>query len=708
MTDTIQVENKDKKKDETILNMARKRFRFSEDAESDIRKQALDDVRFRAGHQWDDSVSKIRKNSNRPCFTVNRMPQFVRQITNDQRQNRPSIKVKPVDDKSDVETSKILQGLIRHIELNSNADAAYDTGFQHAVEGGFGFFRVTTEYCDENSFDQDILIRRVPNQFSCRLDPTYQEPDGSDANWGFCSEDLSKEEYESQWGESKLAKLDTWDGLGAELAHWVGEESVRVAEYFYKEFTTVKIVQLVDGRTVEKKELSEDFPADQIKNERDSVHTVIHWVKMNGYEILERTTWLGKWIPIIPILGDELIVDGKRVLEGAIRHAKDPQKLHNYYVSSQAEAIALAPKAPFIGAAGAFDGFEKKWQTANSENHAFLEYNTMSEGGKPLPPPQRNFGEPNVQAITMAKSESADDIKATTGIYDAALGARSSETSGVAIQRRTMQAQTANFHFVDNLTRSIKHGGRILVDLIPKIYDTDRAVRIIGEDQQEKIMMIQQVVDPETGKNQSPFEGKYDVAVDVGPSFQTKRQEAMESMLEFIKVYPQAAPLLGDLIARYGDWPGSEEVAGRLKTMLPPQLQENENGEKGPDPAAQAREEQMGQMIDQLMDKLEDANKKIENKSMEIESRERIELLKIETDLKKEVYRQEGVDARQMLNAEMREIDLRQKSLDMRSAARQQEQLAEKQAAQQSAGPGPQQNNQQPTGGPPPGQNIEG
>jgi len=683
------------KSDEKILEVARRRYKASEEAENDIRQMALDDVRFRSGDQWDTNVSSVRKRSNRPCFTVNRMPQFVRQITNDQRQNRPAIKVRPIDDKGDIATADVLQGMIRHIELQSNADQAYDAAFQHAVEGGFGFVRITTEYSNSDNFDQEIRIKKVNNQFSCRLDPAYQEPDGSDATWGFCEERMSKDEYEAEYGDSQLAKQSAWDGLGADFTDWVSHDEVKVCEYFYKEFKSQKIVELVDGTIGPEKELKMQFegekiPPEAIKQTRNAIVPIVHWCKINGYEVLEKTIWSGSWIPIIPVLGDEIIVDGKKILEGAIRHAKDSQRLLNYFVSSEAEAIALSPKAPFIGPAAAFKGYEKKWETANQENHAFLPYNPVSEGGSPVPPPQRNFGEPNVQAISQARATAGEDIKTTIGIYDAAMGARSNETSGVAIQRRNMQAQTANFHFVDNLSRSIKHIGRQIIELIPIVYDTERAVRIIGESDEEKIVIIQRTVDPETGKSTSALDtGKYDVAVDVGPSFQTKRQEATESMLEFMRVYPAAAPVLGDLIAKNGDWPGGEEVSRRLKKLAPPGIIEEEDGQAPQlPPEVQQQLEQSSQMIEGLTQQLNEANTKIENKAMELESKESIELLKSEVNLKIAMLKDDAADSRQILSAQMREIDQRQKALDLKSAQRQVQ-------------------NNQPTGGSAPGPNTQ-
>ncbi|HUP81269.1 MAG TPA: portal protein, partial [Pirellula sp.] len=344
----------------------------------------------------------------------------------------------------------------------------------------------------------------------------------------------------------------------------------------------------------------------------------------------EETEWPGQWIPIVPVLGDELNIDGKRVLESVIRHAKDPQKMYNYWASAETEAIALAPRAPFIGAEGQFEGHEGKWREANNKNYAYLEYKPTSINGQPAPPPQRNAFEPAVMAITQARMQSAEDLKATTGIYDATLGMRSNENSGVAIQKRTNQSQTNNFHFIDNLRRARRHAGRIIVDLIPKIYDTARTVRIMGEEDTIEMVKINQETE---FKGENKFfkfdQGKYDVAIDEGPSFATKRQEAVQSMLAFVQAYPAAAQLVGDLMVKNMDWPGANEISERLKKSLPPGIADQADEKKPLPPQVQAQMQQMNQVIEQLTEQLVHRTKQIESKTLELESRERIEMAKI-------------------------------------------------------------------------------
>lgn len=667
--------------DEKILEQALARFKLAEEAEQDIRTKALEDLEFSAGKQWPDEVVKDRQLDGRPCLVINRIPQFIQQITNDQRQNRPSIKVHPVDDAADVETAKVIQGLIRHIEYNSNADTAYDTAFDGAVRGGFGYFRILTDFASPTSFEQEILIKRIRNPFSVFFDPHSEEPDGSDVNFAFVTEELSAEEYRAAYPDSELASADGFESVGNSLPDWVKKDSVRVAEYFYKDFKEVDLVLLSDGAVVEKSKIEEHVfalsaanpgkpVAVSIVKERKARVPVIKWVKTNGHEILEKTDWPGIYIPIIPVYGQELNIDGKRVLEGVVRNAKDSQRMYNYWASAETEAIALAPRTPFIGAEGQFEGHEGEWATANRRNHAFLQYKPTTVAGVAVPPPQRNAFEPAVAAITQARMMAADDLKSTTGIYDAALGNRSNESSGVAIQRRTMQAQTSNFHFVDNLTRSLRHAGRICVDLIPRIYDTARVARIVGDDGEQKVVKLNQPTG-EVGKDGKPLlyqldAGKYDVTVDVGPSYASKRQEAAASMLELSKASPMVMQVAPDLLVKNMDWPGAQEIAERFKKTLPPGLADDPSKKQAPlPPQVQSQMQQMDQMIAQLTEQLHAAQDTIEMKRVELESKERIEMKKLEVQVELKRAELDQVASIELLSHEIAELKARQQLLNM-------------------------------------------
>lgn len=704
-------ENSDQsKEDAEILARIKRNFKLAEEAESEIRKEALEDYKFRAGQQWPEEIKNDRDRDKRPCLTINRLPQFVNQIINDIRQNRPAIQVDPTGDGAKVETAEVLQGIVRHIEYASNADIAYDTAVEGQAIGGFGYYRIVTEYASETSFDLECRIKRVRNPFSVYLDPSYSEPDGSDSNWGHVFDDLSRDEFKAQFPSAKLSKMADWDSLGNDSPGWLTKDGCRIDEYFEKRFKKSELYLLSTGDTILKEDLPDTLGVDPVTNEpitlvkddkgqpvfRETIVPGVMWYKVNGIEILERKEFPSKWIPIIPMLGSEFIIEGERILEGIVRHARDPQRMYNFWASAETEMIALAPKAPWVGAAGQFEGHEDKWETANTRNHAFLEYNMVDESGKPAPPPQRNQIEPAVQAITQARMASAEDLKATTGIYDPSLGNRSNEVSGTAIQRRTTQAQTSNFHFSDNAGRSIRHGGRILVDMIPKVYDTARAVRIIDEEDEQKIVWINKVFQ-EGGKDKvhKLDVGQYDVTIAQGPSFQTKRQEFVSSVLELIRAQPQLMGVIGDLLVKNMDWPGAQGIADRLKKMLPPQLQEPVDGQEIP-PQVKQQVDQMRQMIQKLTAQLTQQNQIINTKRLELESKERIEYEKLLADFRIEAMRTDASHAQTAFKEEIKTLITH---LNLMPPAPGIDPNAGAQGALQTGA------SQQPTGGPSPGNN---
>ena len=303
---------------------------------------------------------------------------------------------------------------------------------------------------------------------------------------------------------------------------------------------------------------------------------------LTGAEVLEKNDWAGKYIPIVPVYGDEVNVEGKRHFRSLIRDAKDAQRMLNYWRTASTELTALAPRVPFIGRKGTFKSDARKWATVNSQNHAFIEYDGET-------PPQRQPMDSGraIGAIQEALN-AADDMKAILGMYDASLGAQGNETSGKAILARQQEGDTSNFHFIDNLNRAIEHGGRILIDLIPTVYSGRRMIRVLGADNVAASVALGQPVavrgpdgqpqmDPVTQLPMTRLcdlgRGKYDLTVETGPSYASRRQETADQILQMIQAYPPAAPVLGDLLAKNLDWPEADEVARRLHALLPPQLQ---------------------------------------------------------------------------------------------------------------------------------------
>jgi hypothetical protein len=632
------------KSDSDVLSTARDRLSMAISAYSESREDELDDLRFYAGSpdnqwQWPADVLATRGAvqgqtiNARPCLTINKLPQHVHQITNDQRQNRPSVKVIPVDDNADVEVAEIYNGMIRHIEYISDADVAYDTACENQVAYGEGYIRVLTEYCDDNTFDQDIKIARVRNSFSVYMDPLIQDPCGSDAKWCFITEDLSQEEYHRLFpNASPLSTLETLGVGDQNLSQWLNTDTIRIAEYFYIEYDK-QTLNLYPGNvtafqgTPEDKELRKVYG--KPKKSRQADRKKIKWCKINGYEILEEQEWAGSCIPVVRVIGNEYEVEGRIYISGLVRNAKDAQRMYNYWTSQEAEMLALAPKAPFIGYGGQFEGYETQWKTANTQNWPYLEVNPdVTDGqGAVLPLPQRALPPMAQTGLIQAKMGASEDIKSATGQYNASLGQQSNERSGRAILARQREGDVGTYHYQDNLARAVRYVGRQLVDLIPKIYDTQRIARIIGLDgetkmvkidptQQEPVRKIQNQEGIVIDKIYNPAVGKYDVVVATGPGYATKRQEALEAMAQLLQGNPQLWAVAGDLFVKNMDWPGAQEMAKRFAKTIDPKLM----GDAEDNPALQAANQQMQAMaaeLDQLHNMLQNVGKSMEAQDME-------------------------------------------------------------------------------------------
>ena len=626
------------------LSRMRTRLEMAMSAYSESREDELDDLRFQAGSpdnqwQWPADVLATRGSvqgqtiNARPCLTINKLPQHVRQVTNEQRQNRPSGKVIPADDKADVQVAEIYDGMVRHIEYMSDADVAYDTACENQVTYGEGYFRILTDYCRDDSFDQDLRIERIRNSFSVYMDPTIQDPCGSDAKWCFITQDMTKEEYSREFPNASPVTSIMSLGIGDQtLSQWITENTVRIAEYFYYIYTPAKL-NLYPGNMSHFNNSPEDKQMKQMGlrpiKSRNVNRKKLMWCKTNGFEMLEEREWAGKWIPVIRVIGNEFEVVGRIYISGLIRNAKDAQRMYNYWVSQEAEMIALAPKAPFIGYGGQFEGYEQQWKTANTTNWPYLEVNPdVTDGmGAVLPLPQRAQPPMASSGLLQAKAGASDDIKSTTGQYDSSLGATSNERSGKAILAREKQGDTGTYHFVDNLARAIRHCTRQLVDLIPKIYDTERIARIVGIDgevgmvkinpeQPEPVKEIRDQMGVLMEKVYNPGVGTYDVCVTTGPSYMTKRQEAMDAMSQILQGNPQLWSIAGDLFVKNMDWPGADELAKRLAKTIDPKLMQNDD--VNPElQAAQQQMQAMGQEMEQMHQMLQNVGKSIEMQDLE-------------------------------------------------------------------------------------------
>jgi portal protein len=678
----LQRESEEKQKSATpgtdkvrkFLALAMQRFKLSAEATEVSRKARLDDLKFSIGEQWDAQTKSNRELDKRPCLTINRFPQFVRIVTNEMRQLRQAIIVNPVGDGADVQTAQILQGAVRHIEVNSDAEVAYDIGGDFLVRTGLGYWRLITEYI-KGTFDQQIKIKAVRNPFAIYEDPNCIEPDHSDSNWCFVVEDIPRDLFTIQNPNAAVTSLTDFTSIGDKPAGWVTKESIRIAEYFYVDMERVVLCHLPDGSVVTEDKVPEGIEPEE---KRTELKRTVKWAKISAVDCLEggpedEVIWPGQFVPIIPVIGDDIIVDGKLDIAGMIRAAKDPARMYNFWISAATEAIALAPKAPFVAADGQIEDHEEEWRNANVRNFAVLRYKPVTVEGQVVGPPQRNTAETPIQAMGAMIRQADADLKSTMGLPDASLGQRAPDESGKAALIRKKQGDTATYNYTDNQARAIRCTGRQLVDLIPKVITAPRLQRIIKPDQaaetvgmynsqytdQTKEQIFEQLAkqNPDLQNVYDVGVGMYDVAVAVGPSNQTKRQEAVEAMMAIVEGYPQLMQIAGDLVVQNMDWPGAQEIATRLKKMLPPQLQDVDSQ----DPqirliAVQSQLQALMQQHDAVTQELNAATEMIRSKTIETESKERIAMIQAQVQLLSAEAGVQGEMALTALNAEIAHI----------------------------------------------------
>lgn len=571
MVRSIMAKKSDLSPDEKLLNEAKERYTVATQGWDHIYKEATSDLRFVYDvdeGQWPESVRKERETDNRPIITVNKLLKFVRQLRGEAKLNRPRVTVIPVDDKADPPMAELYGGIIRQIEYLSDAGTAYDTAYGHSVSSSIGFFRIVTKYADDMTFDQDLFIKRILNPQSVKLDPRATEFEFDDGKYGFIEELVERDEYERLYPDKDRAN---WDVQKKMLGEWIQGEAYRVVEYFYKKPIKKTIVQVASGGI---HELTEDQNAEfiqanygQIVRDRVASTHEVRWCKMSGLEILKKGKWAGKHIPIIPVLGDEIVVDGKRYYLSLTRGAKGSQQMYNYWGTAATEAVSLTPKTPFIIDHRQIDGFETEWADAHKTNRPYIRYNAIA--GLQKPERERQTEIP-MGIITMMQT-TAFDIEDHLGRYEASKGQASNERSGKAIVARIQQADKGTYTFVDNLTRAIIFAGRQLIDLIPKIYDTPRALRIRGEDDSETLVKVNQPSSDIYGNpivNADLSVGKYDLIATVGASFSSKRQEMVEMMIQSMQYAPNVAHVIAPLIFKYADFPGSQEIYTEIKKAL--------------------------------------------------------------------------------------------------------------------------------------------
>ncbi len=598
---------------EDFLTTVKERFKNTIEAWDKNYKMSIDEINFlNPYNQFPEEVKSNRV--GKPTIASDRLNAQVKQICNQQRDNRPAITIHAVNNDADEETANVIQGIIRHIEYSSKADLAYDTAFEHAVQGGIGFVRLLTDY-EENSFDQKLMIEEIANPFMIYVDPTFKKIDGSDIEYAFILDLMTREEFKRTYPESKMAQLDynQWQPLASRFPEWfdIDKKSTIVCEYFVKEYKKGKLVKLSDGRVLDKADCNKK-ELKQIVDERENYTPTIKWYKLCCEDVLEETEWLGKFIPVIPVFGDILLDNGNRIFSGLVRNNKETQVMLNTVKTVILEMIAKAPKNPWLVAEGSVDDHKDEWAQVNILDLPYLTYKTKLEGmeqGEQLPIPQRQTAEPPIQGMLAVVQTLENDIKATSAIFDPTLGEKmANDQSGVAIKALQQAGNTAHYNYSDNLSRALRVIGHQILDLLPKIYPERKVIRIVGLDDKHKLVTINGMPENNTD-NEMTIEGvqkiydittgEYDVTVDTGPSYQTRRQENLNMLVELVKYNPNSMQFVMDKLVGLMDFPEMVDIKKRFEKMLPPQLQEDQNKQADPQ-ALQQQLDQAHQMLQQM------------------------------------------------------------------------------------------------------------
>ena len=725
MADRDDLEPGDDSSKSKQLRTALRRWKLAEEADTPQRNAELEDLKFidDPDGMWPSDIRLNRQASTvgnvavpaRPTLTIDKITPAVDQVLNQASNARLSVKVKPKGGRASQKTADVLQGLYRNIEVESKAHRARMWALDRAAKVGRGYYRILTKYANDGDFDLDIVISRILNQHAVRLDPFHQEPDGSDAEWAMIAEDVPLDRFKQDYSESEFTKAESDEelvGLGMDAPEWVGGDSkesrtVRVAEYFYAKYTERTLIATSSGwkgfeddpeRIGKGKTLEEPKP-------RKVKQRAICWMKLTAADVLEGPREIdGRYIPIVQVLGTETNINGQRRYRGLVAKAKDANRMFNVMFSREMEAIGLATLAPWLIPEGSIEGHEHYWNAAATRNLPYLPYRLTALNGQPAPPPQRNVAEPAIQAISVAIAQAQDAIQATTKTFDPSLGKAQSRTqSGRAISELQQQSEQGNSHFLENLAQdAMAHEARIVLDLMKYVYDRQgRVAQILGEDDSPSEVMLNAPFTPDAdGKPQMltvpgpsgemiPMpadqlpqgaqhydlkEGEYAVTVSIGKSYSTLREESNAMMGQIAQAAPQLMPLVADLWIRSMDFPQKDEIADRLKKMLPPQVQDVPEGQQ-PDPQQlMAQNQQLQMQMQQMGAELQKAQSKMDVAELNAQTKLQIEQAKLAHDREMEELkaRVKQIEAMARVNA----AELQSGSAEARDAMKVQADLA--------------------------------
>lgn len=581
---------------DSVVLEAKNRYDLCAEWESTFRQRFIEDLKFangdsENGYQWPAKTLRNRDGQDRPCLTMNIVRQHNNQITNSAKQSKSQPKILALGNGATVESAKVIQQLIRHVEHQSNAQDAYTVAREFQVDGGLGWWRLVTDYAGPDTFDQEIYIREVWDPLSVFLDPEHAiKRDCSGARYAFVFDTMvPRDQFEDAFPEYVDQGVLPPLGVSTIGDDWNERDHVMVCEYFRKvprRDTLISFMYEGERVTIRKSKMPEnvakDVLADDLTKTRPIVVDEVEWYLIAGETIIDQTIWPGKYIPLIRCLGRQTVIEGRMDRSGHTRQMKSAQYMYNWNASNQVEFGATQGKTPWIAPARAIEEFESMWNTANTVNHAVLPYNDKDDSDTPIPPPER-AQPPNFAPLYEKGMETAfNQMMMVSGQWQNQMGMMGNERTGSAIQERQEQSDTSTYHFVDEFKRSLRDTARQLIDLFPKIYDTRRVIQIQADDGTDMQMEIdpglQQAYLQEKNHQQvvvrrifNPAIGDYQVAPDSGPDIASKRQQTVEALTLILTQAPALTGIIGDLLMRAMDFDEAQEAAQRLRRMVPPE-----------------------------------------------------------------------------------------------------------------------------------------
>ena len=622
--------------DKALIKSAMDNFASAVLAYGTQRSAAREDLSFVAGNQY----TTVNPGDDDYRLTVNLLGPFLRQITAEARDRNPAIKVVPVSTTADVDTAEVIAGMIRHIEQKSNSEHVYQQALWYAAASGEGYIRVNSEYCDPTgeTDEQELTIELIDNPEKVFLDPNHNKLDGSDAEWGFIIEDLSKDVFMRKFPDSDTAGLyegNTWSQYSMPN-DWINEKTVRVARYWVKDYETVRSWKVQDPVTLERYTVNEK-PGDDVillqKRPTELFKTTVREYQLTCHEILGETTFPGPYLPIVKVTGESFWVGGQKNQFGAIRMAKDPQRQYNFAVSRQTEMIDQAPKNSFVITEKQMGNHAQKWADANRVNYGALPY--VADEGAEAPHRVSGLDQGAFQGVAATRQQAFEDMKMVFGLQDASMGIPGNEVSGIAQQGRVEQGSRSTYQYFDHLLLSLKQLGRVLIAAFPTYYDTERVVRIVKPTDEEQMVTINSM------KNSKSYRmglGRYDVTISTGPAYASKREQAFESLTTIQAALPEASQVIGDLIASQIDSPVAKIAAARIKATIPSQILqasgEMDSNDQQSDAEKLQQIRQQLAMITQQYTQLEAAFKETSEKLKTASDKAALELTK--ADMEKE------------------------------------------------------------------------